>query len=72
MIFLLSSVGYQIGSGTAMLLSVFVGYLGVDQFYAGNVGFGIGKLLTIGGLGVWWTIDTVFWIIGSYYRGPGC
>lgn len=30
----------------ALLLSIFLGELGVDQFYIGNIGLGIGKLLT--------------------------
>lgn len=41
----------------SLLLSIFLGGLGVDRFYIGNVGAGIGKLLTAGGLGVWWLID---------------
>ena len=30
---------------------------GVDRFLVGNIGKGIGKLLTGGGLGIWWLID---------------
>ena len=42
---------------TALLLSIFLGGLGVDRFYLGRVGLGLGKLLTAGGFGVWWLID---------------
>jgi len=43
----------------ALALSILGGGLGLDQFYLGNMWAGIGKLLTLGGLGVWWFIDIV-------------
>jgi TM2 domain-containing membrane protein YozV len=44
---------------TALILSILVGTLGVDQFYLGNVGLGIGKLLTLGGCGIWALVDII-------------
>jgi len=41
----------------ALILSIFLGGLGIDRFYLGYVGLGIGKLLTLGGLGLWAFID---------------
>ena len=46
------------------LLSFFVGFFGVDWFYLsdGNGGYivaGIFKILTLGGLGLWWLIDWI-------------
>lgn len=43
----------------ALLLSIFVGSLGVDRFYLGYTGLGIVKLLTAGGFGIWAIIDIV-------------
>jgi len=44
---------------TALILSILVGGFGVDQFYLGNVGLGIGKLLTLGGCGIWALVDII-------------
>lgn len=44
---------------TTMVLSFFLGGLGVDRFYLGYTGIGIGKLLTLGGCGIWALIDFI-------------
>ena len=44
---------------TALLLSFFLGILGIDRFYLGYTGLGIAKLLTIGGCGIWGLIDFI-------------
>lgn len=44
---------------TTLLLSIFIGQLGIDRFYLGQTGLGIAKLLTCGGMGIWWIIDLV-------------
>lgn len=41
----------------ALVLSIILGYLGIDRFYIGDVGLGIGKLLTCGGAGIWEIVD---------------
>jgi TM2 domain-containing membrane protein YozV len=48
----------------ALLLSIFLGWLGIDRFYMGYAGLGILKLfitiVTIGFGGfVWWLIDLI-------------
>jgi TM2 domain-containing membrane protein YozV len=44
---------------TTLLLSWFLGVLGIDRFYLGYTGIGIAKLLTFGGCGVWALIDFI-------------
>ena len=52
---------------TALILGIFLGALGIDRFYIGHIGLGIGKLLTLGGLWVWQIIDW-FLIMGATRR----
>ncbi len=44
---------------TALLLSFFLGGLGIDRFYLGYTGLGVAKLLTVGGCGIWALIDFI-------------
>lgn len=55
-----------------MLLSLFLGVLGVDQFYAHHWALAVFKLLTGGGFGTWALVDMILWIVGGVYGTPGC
>ncbi|XP_023029549.2 TM2 domain-containing protein 2 amaretto [Leptinotarsa decemlineata] len=53
---------------TTLLYSILLGFLGMDRFCLGQTGTAVGKLLTIGGLGVWWIVDIV--LLVSNYLTP--
>lgn len=56
---------------TTLLLSIFVGSLGVDRFYTGHTLMGVLKLLTCGGFGVWWVVDVILIATGSFKDKAG-
>lgn len=47
------------------LLSWLLGFLGVDRFYLGKVGTGLLKLITFGGVGIWYLIDLIMVLAGA-------
>lgn len=53
------------------ILSWLFGSLGVDRFYVGKIGTGILKLITIGGLGLWVTIDLIMITFGKFRDKQG-
>jgi len=53
----------------ALLVSFFLGTLGIDRFYLGCPFTGILKLLTFGGLGIWALVDFIRIATGSRLCG---
>lgn len=54
-----------------LILSIVVGGFGIDRFYTGSVLLGVLKLVTLGGLGLWWLIDLIMLVTGNYKDGNG-
>ena len=49
---------------TSLIVSILGGSLGIDRFIIGDVGLGIGKLITCGGFYIWTVVDW-FMIMGA-------
>jgi len=56
---------------TTVLLSFFLGGLGVDRFYLGQTGLGVAKLLTAGGCGIWALIDFIMILMNNVTDAQG-
>jgi hypothetical protein len=54
-----------------ILISFFLGTLGIDRFYLGYTGLGILKLITLGLCGIWWLIDLIMLVTGSLKDSNG-
>lgn len=50
--------------GIALILCIFLGFLGFHRFYLGYLGWGVIYLLTLGFFGIGWIID-IFRLLGG-------
>jgi TM2 domain-containing membrane protein YozV len=56
---------------TALLLSLLLGLFGADRFYLGYSSLGVLKLLTVGGLGIWYLADLIRILLGNLSDAQG-
>ena len=56
---------------TCLLLCIFLGYLGAHRFYTKKIGTAILMILTLGGCGIWYTIDLIMIIAGKFKDSSG-
>ena len=54
----LQSVEYK-DPNTILIISILLGMLGIDRFLLGDASMGVVKLLTCGGVYIWWVLDMV-------------
>jgi TM2 domain-containing membrane protein YozV len=43
-----------------LVISICFGVLGIDRFVLGDIGLGVGKLITCGGIYIWWIVDLFY------------
>ena len=56
---------------TTLLICIFLGGLGVHRFFVDKMGTGVLMLVTLGGLGIWWIIDILLIVTGSFEDSEG-
>ena len=57
--------------GTALLLCIFLGWMGAHYFYVGRIGRGIVSLITINFFCIGWFVDIVRIALGGFRDNVG-
>lgn len=52
-----------------LILSIFLGYLGIHRFYVGKIGSGIVWMFTVGLFGIGWIYDIIKILSGTFTDG---
>ncbi|ULU00373.1 hypothetical protein L5515_003951 [Caenorhabditis briggsae] len=60
--------GAHVNYTTALLLSIFLGFFGIDRIYLGYYALGFVKMFSLGGLVVFWVVDII--LISLQLLGP--
>lgn len=55
----------------ALILCIFLGYLGIHRFYTGKVGTGLLWLVTVGCFGIGWIVDIIMIATGHFRDAYG-
>jgi len=53
------------------LLTIFLSMFMLDRFYLGKPGTGILKILTLGGMGLWWFVDGAMLLFDAFFYSLG-
>ncbi|GAB6023239.1 TM2 domain-containing protein 2 [Chamberlinius hualienensis] len=56
---------------TTLIYSILLGFIGLDRFCLGHTGTAVGKLLTLGGVGIWWIVDIILLVTGGLMPEDG-
>ncbi len=68
------SVEWWSNLATCLVFSVTLGILGIDRFYKGEILWGVLKLISEGGVGIWYIVDLCifayrFGMTGQWTKG---